>query len=507
MKREPLICDECGQSLDANNKKVDINQADEEQKLEMAKLVQEMKVEIAEHMTQMEKTTKMLTKNGEKIAAARNKVFTTVEELIRVLKGHEIAMVTKLDTLEIEQQRDCTTQIEHFRTSATQLEASLEDCERISQGNNGVEILEAQQSVMERCKGLLNAKKMNIHKPLDVQYKTNEEDIQNVRRAFLGEVIIVKARTPSEADHDTNIEDNEDGTYSVIYTPECGQLLTGNPKSVQVQPHQYHAVRSFGSQGNARGKFHAPRDIAIHEIKESTAMIAVADANNKRVQLFSLDGTYSKQYDGNGPAAKKLNNPFSVAFNRAGEVTILDSYRHIFCFTENGQSIKDISTNHLIKPGDMTIALDGRMLVCDLGDNKVKVLSADGTDLLQSFSDPNCVVSPCVALCHQNKFFVSYTSVPCVKVFNSKGEFLYDIGIEGPGTLCHPIGLAVDKFNHLIVCDSEGGNVQVFTLDGNFVNSIKGQSVQLQQPWAVAVSNAGQVFITDTGNHCVHVFE
>ena len=66
----------------------------------------------------------------------------------------------------------------------------MERCERILEGNNSVEILEANQGVMEKCKGLLIARKMNIYKPSHVQYKTNEEDILNVRRAFLGEVIV-----------------------------------------------------------------------------------------------------------------------------------------------------------------------------------------------------------------------------------------------------------------------------------------------------------------------------
>ena len=320
---------------------------------------------------------------------------------------------------------------------------------------------------------------------------------------------------PSEQDLGTNTGDNESGKYSITIAAECDgrhdvvfevsrQSLTSSPRSVHVKPHQYHAVRCFGSQGKTPGKFHLPRDIAINP---KTGNIAVADAHNKRVQLFSSDGTYLKQYDRNGPTAKKLNNPISVAFNSAGGVTVLDSYREIYYFTENVESIIDISNEHLIKPGDMTIALDGRMLVCDLKDKKVTVLSADGADLLQFFSDPRCVVSPCVALCHQDKFFVSYNSASCVKVYNSKGEFLYDIGKEGPGRLCHPVGLAVDKFNHLIVCDKKGGNVNVFTLEGKFVNSIKGQSAQFQEPWAVAVSNTGQVFITDTEKHCVHVFE
>ena len=49
------------------------------------------------------------------------------------------------------------------------------------------------------------------------------------------------------------------------------------------------------------------------------------------------------------------------------------------------QFIKNISNEHLIKPIDLTIACDGHMLVCDCGDNTVKVLSPDGTELPKSF--------------------------------------------------------------------------------------------------------------------------
>ena len=554
------ICDTCGQTRHANHTKVDIKQAADEQKLKMAELVQEMKVEITEHTTQMEKTTEMLKKNGKKIAAARNRVLTTVEERIRVLKEHEITMVTKLDVIENEQQRDYSAQLEHFQISAMQLKTSVERCERILKGNNSVEILEAQQGVMEKCKGLLNARKINIYKPTHVQYKTNEEDIKNVIRALLGEVIVsttdpfqsvargkalkqaeagrearltittknaegqqyyneidqivVNVRTPSEQELDTNIADNEDGKYSVTYTPECdghhdvmievnGQPLTSSPWSVDVKSHQYHAVCCFGSRGKAPGEFHGPCDIAINA---NTGNIAVADAHNKRVQLFSSDGIYLREYGQKGLDPKKLDGPVSVAFNKSGDVTIFDS-GGIFCFTECGQFIKNISNEHLIKPGDMTITCDGRMLVCDFGDNKVKVLSPNGAEVMQSFSAPGCQEYPWLALRHQDMFYVSYGKAHCVKVFNNEGEFLYDIGTEGRGKLYCPAGLAVDKFNNLVVCDAENCNVQIFKLEGTFVNSIKGEATELKKPWTVTVSNTGQLFITDTGKHCVHIFE
>ena len=47
-------------------------------------------------------------------------------------------------------------------------------------------------------------------------------------------------------------------------------------------------------------------------------------------------------------------------------------------------------------------------------------------------------------------FFVSM--VNCIKVLNNQGEFLYDIGT----------GLAVDKFDNLLVYDDN--NAQVFAL-------------------------------------------
>ncbi len=557
------ICDKCGQTRHTHHTKVDVVQAADEQKLELEELVQEMKLEIADYEIQVEKTTEFLRKSREKIVAARNNVLTTVEELIRVLKEHEIAMDTKLDVIEGQQQRDHATQLEHFQLYSMQLKTSVEYCEAIIRRNNSVEILESQQRVIERCKGILNVTKMNIYKPLNVRYKINEEGVLSVRRAFLGEVfvstltdplqsvakgkglkeaeagreasltittkdsegkrchnetdeIVVKVRSPSEEILDNKVEDKGNGFYRVTYTTDCegrhdvvikinGQPLTSSPWSVHVTPHQYQAVASFGSRGIARGEFSFPCDIAI---SDKTGNIAVADSRNERVQLFSSDGVHLTEFGQKGPAANNLKRPISVAFNKSGDVTIIDDFHHIFCFTESGKLITNISIDHLIQTNDMHIAIDGRMVVCDCGDKTVKVLSPDGTELLQSVRAPDCDASPCSALYHQDMFYVSYELAHCVKVFNSEGVYLYDIGTEGSAKLYRPAGLAVDKFNNLIVCDTGNSRVQVFTLDGKFVNSILGSPAsQLRKPFAVAVSTTGQLFITDIVKRSVYVFE
>ena len=50
----------------------------------------------------------------------------------------------------------------------------------------------------------------------------------------------------------------------------------------------------------------------------------------------------------------------------------------------------------------------------------------------------------------------SFSEAHRVRVFNNAGVHLFDIGEEesGDGQLMRPCGLAINKFNHLIVCNA-----------------------------------------------------
>ena len=101
---------------------------------------------------------------------------------------------------------------------------------------------------------------------------------------------------------DLEIEDKEDGSYIVEYTPHTGlyevkievngQPLDGSTWSVQVIPHQYQLKFSFGSNGSGPGQFNGPYDIAVDK---KTGTIAVSDHENKRIQLFDSDGRYLRE--------------------------------------------------------------------------------------------------------------------------------------------------------------------------------------------------------------------
>ncbi|XP_068676960.1 tripartite motif-containing protein 2-like [Montipora foliosa] len=269
--------------------------------------------------------------------------------------------------------------------------------------------------------------------------------------------IKVDILTPEGDQLKTDIKDTKDGKYMVTYTPEGagqhrleilvnGQPLTGSPWIVHVFQHQYQFAFQFGSKGTGEGEFDGIIDI---EVSPKTGSIAVVEYENERIQLVCCEGKFRGEIILDGA-------PWSVAFTDSGDLLTLvrESDNKLRVFSEEGHFIKHINDKHLLKPLRLSIASDGRIIITDDGDNKIKVLSSDGNVLLQSFSAPDCDKSPCCAIYHQDKFFVSYGLAKCVKVFDKTGVYLHDIGCEGSndGQFNGLCGLVIDKYNRLIVC-------------------------------------------------------
>ena len=192
----------------------------------------------------------------------------------------------------------------------------------------------------------------------------------------------------------------------------------------------------------------------------------------------------------------------SLAFRKNGDLIVvyltLERKTRISLFSESGQFIREITNEHVKEAYRLSVAPNGNIILYDLGDKKIKVLSPDGEELFQSFSTD----IPADIIYRQETFFVSLPCNHVVRVYNKEGVFLYDIGGEGFR------GLAIDKFNNLIVCDSYKSALQVFALDGQFVNLIGELNTKLLLPFDVAVSKTGRVYVTERATHSeVHVFQ
>ena len=546
------ICHKCSVVSHNRHSVVEMQKAADEHKMQIADALEKVKTEVAVYENQMKKQKELMAKSRLEISAAQRRMTGTVDKCIRILTDHKSAMNAKFDEINQAQQKTHASQLENFQFAVTQLKRSVEQGQNMLERNINVEILQTKQVIIGHCEELLNARKTEIYKPPHVLYivenimticdrvivsntdsllpiveghcdKEIEEKTEtsftivtrdsNRGQCYNGDDHIkVDIKSPTGSKSNTEITDNKDGKYTVTYRPECvgqyrvgieinGQPLTGSPWSVQVIPHQYQFLFKFGFHGNGPGQFKNPYDIAV---SEKTGTIAVADCGNERIQLFSSDGNYLREI-------KLKNSCYTVAFTQSGDVIVVvpkDDHM-ISLFTESGQFIKHFCHEHLERPFYVSIGSDGRIIACDWKNNEIRITSPDGMQLLQSFCASHCDDSLNCVVYHQDKFFVSDGKADCINVFSKEGKFLYIIGSEGSGDgqLSHPVGLAIDKFNNLIVCDQGNGRLQIFGLDGRFVSKIEGNFFKDHVAlWYVAVSNNGNVFVTDFNEHCFYVF-
>ena len=557
------ICHKCGQTRHGSHERVEIQQAAEERKVSMANILDNAKAEVVAVESKINEQIELRNTSRARIIAAQNKLSA----LIRDLKDHEAAIKTQLTETDEKQERDHKSQLEKFQSFVTELKSSIELGEGVLQSDIDLKTLQEEHEVIGRCKELLNqSQKMNIYKPEHVNYvpkkgtvtasgslvplgqviASNTDHSQSIAEgkglkvAELGietsftvttrdsegnqfyheqDQVTVTISSPT-GEEEVHVRDCKDGNYTVHYKPTSvsrhdvrievnGWPLTGSPWSVNMTPHCYKVVLSHGGQ---QGEFGHPWGIAKNE---RTGNIAVADYNNKRIQLFDGSWKHLKTIgdrEGSGADAVKIGHPMSVGFSSNGDILVTHEEcahaEEMSAITDHGQFIKKFS-EHLLKPLSVFVRIDGggHVIVCDVGDRNIKVLSPDGAELLQSFSDPNSNANPEIPCYYHDKFLVSYRWNHCVKVFNKEGVFLYDIGYEGSGDerLYRPMGLAVDAFGHVIVCDTGNNKLKVFTVEGKFLNLVGKKTIKV--PAFMTVCNNGDIMVSDVVKDCIHVLQ
>ena len=149
-----------------------------------------------------------------------------------------------------------------------------------------------------------------------------------------------------------------------------------------------------------------------------------------------------------------------------------------------------------------TVCMDGkgRVVVAEFDNSRIQVLTKDGRPVFK-FGDNGSekLNNPTGCIYHKNMFIVTDYWNHSLKVFDSSGKFLYKIGAKGKadGQISHPWSLCIEKYGNrenLLVCDSNDGRIQQFTVDGCFT----GKTVTgLQYPVHIATTPDGRILVLD----------
>jgi len=98
-----------------------------------------------------------------------------------------------------------------------------------------------------------------------------------------------------------------------------------------------------------------------------------------------------------------------------------------------------------------------------------------------------------------------------VQIFTRDGELVNTIGAQGslPGEFLGPVGLALGPEGNLYVADSENSRVQVFTPEGEYIRDFTHpEAFEVRfKPWGIAVDRSGNVYVSVLNTHDIHKFD
>jgi DNA-binding beta-propeller fold protein YncE len=261
---------------------------------------------------------------------------------------------------------------------------------------------------------------------------------------------------------------------------------------------------------------------------------------------------------GVGPEKQKLDKPFGVAVDAAGNLLVTDTGANEVCYLDfarkkwvrwkaagkqrflspvaavhAGQTffvadsvlgrvyaldekgkVRFAITNELERPAGLALAGD-RLVIADSQLHQIVICGLDGSFLAKfgrrgtgpgEFNFPTHV-----GVDGQGRIYVTDSLNSRIQIFDAAGKYLGGFGGvgDGPGRFSRPKGVAVDSAGHIYVVDALFGNVQIFDGQGRLLldwGEAGSGAGQFWLPNGIAINSKDEIFVADVYNHRIQMF-
>ncbi|XP_078679544.1 E3 ubiquitin-protein ligase TRIM32-like [Branchiostoma floridae x Branchiostoma belcheri] len=290
-------------------------------------------------------------------------------------------------------------------------------------------------------------------------------------------------------------------TVSSTSTTPLGDALPSTSNRLQVSK---STPIVFGGEGTLPGQIDKPYGVAVSADNE----IFVADMNNKRVQVFSMNGTFLRLFPPEVPGGNdQAMYPTDVDIDEQGRVWVVGKDRvnsfavRVVQYGTDGLLV----TTFVVKRFDWypKIAVNSRYnRIIVLACNELFKFKPDGSfdGSFGKKEGPKLQYVTCTSD-RDGNILVTDISIPGVKVYDHNGQRLFSFRTVSVGK-GKPRGICMDPQGHIMVADSGNGRVDMFTSRGKFVRTV----VNVTNPWDIALGPGGQLVVTDVSNYTVTIF-
>ena len=313
------------------------------------------------------------------------------------------------------------------------------------------------------------------------------------------------------ADDGSNSHSESEQSFTLTVTQVNNTPPVVAPSLRTVRTYAGSGVNDFADGSALTAQFNTPNGIA----RAADGRLFVADTVNHRIRVISADGATVSTYAGDGV-----------------------------------QNFADGSTTtaRFDQPQGIAVAADGRLFVADESNNRIRVISADGTtvstyagDGVAAFADGSTSTASFrsprgIAVAADGRLFVADTVNHRIRVISADGATVStyagsgNTGFFGGGfadgstttaRFNTPIGIAVAADGRVFVADAINHRIRVISADGATVSTYAGSgntgffgggfadgsttTARFASPADFVVTSDGRVFVADTGNSRIRV--
>jgi tripartite motif-containing protein 71 len=277
----------------------------------------------------------------------------------------------------------------------------------------------------------------------------------------------------------------------------------------------YGLKLEWGQTGSGDGQFIAPQGIAVDVLGH------VYVAETFRVQEFNDAGTFIRKWGRSGTGNGQFTNDMDIAVDRDGSVFVSDGdAARIQKFAPGGVFVASWGSRGAM-PGQfgrrgLNITVDDSYVyVADYENANIQRFDKSGSFVNRwATLDDSVLTHPCgISADGDGNLFVSCLTTVAADSITAAFVLQYNATGDVVGKWGH-LGSAADEFsgpcrlsarnNQVVTCDIYGRRVALFTYSGVLVAPIAADYAR--QPFAVAMDDSGNIFLSDYNRETVAVF-